>query len=74
MNTALNIMMNLQSATLAARTRTGDKHIGTDVSKGVVDVIRAVPPASGRGFYTKTILKAGLTPAQAVDFLGSMQP
>ena len=66
-------MFQLQAATLAARAKTGDQHIGTQVAKGRVDVVRAVPPESGRGRYTVTVLRAGLTPAQAVAHLEAMQ-
>lgn len=74
MNTHTTTVNDLRQATLAARKRTGDKNIGTQVSKGVFDVVRAVPPASGRGTYTTTILAARLTAAQAVEFLDAMQP
>jgi len=70
MNTPLN---SLRSATLAARAKTGDSHIGTQVAKGMIDVVRAVPPAGGRGRYKVTVLRAGLTPAQAVAYLEAMQ-
>jgi hypothetical protein len=63
----------IREATLAARARTGDQNIGTQVARGLVDVVRAVPPASGRGRYTVTILRASATPKQAVEFLGAMQ-
>lgn len=69
----MNTLLQLQAAVNAARARTGDQHIGTQVGKGGIDVVRAVPPASGRGKYAVTVLRAGLTPAQAVEFLGSMQ-
>ena len=63
----------LQAATAKARAMTGDRHIGAQVARGLVDVVRAVPPASGRGRYTVTVLRAGLTPAQAVAHLEAMQ-
>lgn len=63
----------LQAATLAARQRTGDKHIGTQVKQGRFDVVRAMPPASGRGRYTVTVLAASLAPADAVAYLERMQ-
>lgn len=71
-NKHMNTLKQLQAAVNAARARTGDKHISTQVSKGLVDVVRAVPPESGRGRYTVTILRANLTPAEAVEFLGAM--
>ena len=64
------MLMQLQAATNKARTATGDQHIGTRVARGLVDVVRAVPAA--RGTYTVTVLRAGLTPAQAVKHLESM--
>jgi hypothetical protein len=67
------MLPQLQAATQQARVATGDKHIGTQVARGLVDVVRAVPPASGRGRYTVTVLRAGLTPAQAVAHLEAMQ-
>ncbi len=69
----MDTLLQLQAATLEARTKTGDENIGTRVAKGLVDVVRAVPPASGSGAYAITVLCAGLTPAQAVEFLGAMQ-
>lgn len=67
------MMFQLQAATNKARAATGDKHIATQVARGLVDVVRAVPPASGRGRYTVTVLRGGLTPAQAVAHLEAMQ-
>lgn len=69
----MQALFKLQSATLAARAKTGDKHIGTQVKQGRIDVVRAVPPASGRGRYTVTVLAASLPLADAVSYLGSMQ-
>lgn len=62
----------LQSATLAARAATGDRWIAVQASRGLVDVVRAVPPAGRRGTYSITILAAGLTVRQAVDYLHGM--
>ena len=67
------MLFQLQEATEKARAATGDKHIGTQVSRGLVDVVRAVPPAAGSGRYAVTVLRSGLTPAQAVAHLESMQ-
>jgi hypothetical protein len=69
----MNTLIQLQAATLAARAKTGDSNIGTQVARGLVDVVRAVPPASGRGLYAVTVLHAGLTPAAAVAALGAMR-
>jgi hypothetical protein len=63
----------IREATLAARARTGDQNIGTQVARGLVDVVRAVPPASGRGRYTVTVLAVGLALADAVAYLSRMQ-
>lgn len=68
----MNTLLELKAAVDAARARTGDQHIGTQVGKGGIDVVRAVPPTSGRGKYTVTVLRAGLTLEQAVEFLGAM--
>lgn len=67
------MLFQLQAATNKARTTTGDKHIATQVARGLVDVVRAVPPASGGGLYSVTVLRGGLTPAQAVAHLEAMQ-
>jgi hypothetical protein len=69
----MNTLLQLQAATLAARAATGDRHIGTQVARGLVDVVRAVPPATGRGRYAVTVLHAGLTPAAAVAALGALR-
>ncbi len=69
----IKMIFQLQAATRKARAKTGDKHIGTTIKQGRVDVVRAVPPASGRGAYTVTVLLAGLTPAEAVAHLEAMQ-
>lgn len=63
----------LQSATLAARARTGDRWIAVQVSRGLVDVVRAVPPDAGRGAYSITVLAARLTVRQAVEYLHGMR-
>lgn len=68
----MQALIQLQAATIAARAKTGDKHIGTQVKQGRIDVVRAVPPASGRGRYTVTVLAASLPLADAVAYLGAM--
>lgn len=65
-------LIALMAAVNEARARTGDKHIGTQAHSGLVDVVRAVPPESGKGRYTVTVLRADLTAAEAIDFLGSL--
>lgn len=67
------MLFQLRNATIKARIATGDKHISTQIEQGLIDIVRAVPPSSGRGRYTVTILHAGLTPKQAVAKLEAMQ-
>lgn len=67
---AMQTLIQLQAATLAARAKTGDKHIGTQAANGRFDVVRAVPSVRGR--YTVTVLAAGLTAADAVAYLGAL--
>ena len=69
----MTMLLELQTATRNARASTGDDHIGTQITRGRVDVVRAVPPISGRGAYTVTVLRAGLTPTQAVSHLNAMR-
>jgi hypothetical protein len=69
----MNTLIQLQKATLEARARTGDKHIATQAEAGLIDVVRSVPPASGKGKYAVTVLSAGLTAVQAVAYLGAMK-
>lgn len=64
--------LQLQAAILAARTQTGDRRIGVQVENGFVDVVCATPFSGKRGAYTVTVLRASLTPAQAVAFLQGM--
>lgn len=63
----------LRQATLDARERKQDAAIGVQVHQGLYDVVRAIPPASGRGAYTIDCLSAGLTADGAVKFLEAMQ-
>lgn len=72
-NNHMNTLLQLQAAVIAARSRTGDKHIGTQVTGGLIDVVRAVPPEAGRGRHVVTVLRAGLKPEEAVLHLGSMK-
>ena len=53
------MLFQLQAATNKARAATGDKNIAAQVARGLVDVVRAVPPTSGRGRYTVTVLRDG---------------
>lgn len=67
------MLFQLQAATNKARALTGDKHISTQVERGTIDVVRSVPPSNGHGCYTVTVLRGGMTPAQAVAYLEAMQ-
>ncbi len=69
----MTTILQLQAAIKEARERLGDQHISTQVHAGLVDVVRAVPPESGRGRYTVTVLRADMTAAEAVAFLDAMQ-
>ena len=39
----------------------------------MANIVRAVPPTGGRGRYAVTVLRAGMTPAQAIAYLEAMQ-
>jgi len=69
----MKTLLELQAATIAARAKVGDKHISTRVSGGLIDVVRAVPPANMIGPYDVAVICSGLTPAQAIKFLGEMK-
>ena len=43
------MLFDLQAATNKARSKTGDKHIGTQVARGLVDVVRSPAYATGVG-------------------------
>lgn len=58
-------IIKLQTATLAARARTGDKALSTNVEAGQVRVVRVVGE-------TVTELTTGLTVAKAVEFLNAI--
>ena len=68
-----NMIHQLQAAAIAARRATGDRNIGIQAHSGIVDIVRAVPPASGVGKYSVTILLANLTPSDAVRELLGMR-
>lgn len=70
---ALKAMQRLQAATIAARTRTGDVRVSTQLSGGRVAVVYATPPASGRGAYAVEVIRDGLTVNQATAFLDAMK-
>jgi hypothetical protein len=62
----------LRQATLAARERTQDPTFGVQVHQGLYDVVRAIPPASGRGKYVIDYQRAGLTADGALSFLNAL--
>jgi hypothetical protein len=65
-------LLQLQAAVKEARARLGDANISTQVHAGMVDVVRTTPPATGRGHYGVAVLKADMTPAEALEFLRTM--
>lgn len=63
----------LRQATLAARERTQDLTFGLEVSAGLYAVVRAIPPASGRGKYVIDYQCAGLTSEEAKAYLDNLR-
>jgi hypothetical protein len=63
----------LRQATLAARERTQDATFGVEVSAGVYAIVRAIPPATGRGKYVIDYQSAGLTSDEAVSYLDALR-
>lgn len=62
----------LRQATLAARERTQDQTFGVEVSAGLYAIVRAIPPANGRGKYVIDYQSAGLTSDQAKAYLDKL--
>ena len=60
----------LRDATLSARIRTGDVHLGTRVDSGRVDIVRAVPTTRGR--YRVTVLQCCPNVDSAVSALATL--
>ncbi len=63
-------MVELRNATLAARQRTGDKTIATNIKKGLVQVVRVV--YNGKGTSTVTPVSNKITEAEAIALLNEM--
>lgn len=61
---------DIRRATLAARERTGDKAIGTNVEQGLFQVVRVTYPAKAKSVVEP--LSARLTPADTVAFLNEL--
>lgn len=61
----------LQSATLAARARTGDASIGTDVANGEISIVSVTYPTK-RGYANVRTIRAGLTLPECVAALNQM--
>lgn len=68
----MHALKELQTAVLAARARGAEPFVGTQVNKGRMDIVRAVPPMSGRGRYAVTVLRAGLSLPEAVAFVSAL--
>jgi len=66
----MNTLLQLRNATLAARQRTGDDHIGTRVEAGRVQVVRAVPAARGR--FDVTPITGWLTAQEALNAIRAL--
>lgn len=63
-------LLNLQAATLAARTRTGDKSISTSAKSGFIRVVRVVYNAKGTS--TVTPMSSDLSAVKAIEFLNAL--
>lgn len=63
-------LIKLQAATIAARTRTGDKTIATNAEAGAVRVVRVSYDAAGNS--TVVELTKGVTVDGAVEFLNAI--
>lgn len=63
----------LQAATLAARARTGDATIGTQIKAGRLQVVRVTYPAGKRGRSVVTPASDWLTAAECIARLEAMQ-
>jgi hypothetical protein len=61
----------LRQATLRARERTDDSCVGVTVTMGKFNIVRAIPPKSGKGSYTIDFQSADLSLPQAIEFLNS---
>lgn len=64
---------DIQTATIGARSRTGDGSISTKVSKGLFQIVRVEYPAGRRGRSVVTPCSEWLSPSELVANLESMQ-
>jgi len=60
----------LQAATISARERSGDKHIGTTAERGMFTVVRVIP--NGRKAATVTPLSQPMPIHDAIQFLHAL--
>lgn len=63
-------LLALQSATLAARARTGDQSIGTNAEQGQIRVVRVTSDTTGN--WTVSDLSDPLPATKAVEFLNAL--
>jgi hypothetical protein len=63
-------VFQLAAATQAAKSRTGDKTIGTRADNGRIDIVRVTYKQSGSS--TVQVVQSGLTPDQAIAALGQL--
>jgi hypothetical protein len=63
----------IQKATRAARVRTGDKGIGTQIKAGRIQIVRAVQLKKGRS-YAVTPLSEPMPWSEIVAALDALQP
>ena len=67
------VFAKLQAATLNARVRTGDNRIGTNVSKGLFNVVTVEYIKKPKRFTKVETLSANLTADEAVAYLDGMK-
>lgn len=67
----MQILQQIQQATIAARTRTGDASIGTRCARGLFDVVRVT--YSSTGTSTVQVVSAGLDAKSVVAHLNGLQ-
>lgn len=65
-------LAQLQQATLAARARTGDKSIGTTVSKGRIQIVKVTYPTEKRGGCKVVKMTVWLSMDEAVTYLNAL--
>lgn len=70
----LDELGRIRNAVKAARERTADPRLSVQVgASGAVDIVRAVPPESGRGRYVVTIVRASLSVEEAIRALDELK-